>query len=147
MKHAFRLSVLTLATAVALLAGAAVAQAKQFTVYGVDYSGDKITSKTEKARFSEKLIDGGDRVGKVKFHVMRTRSETGQYLRFRGLYRFHGGKIRVDGKMIRSYYLDTTKAQLKIVRGKGRYHGITGHVSFHEKYGDTKHTFRYKLPK
>jgi hypothetical protein len=146
MKQALRLSALTLAAAVALLASAGDAQAKQFTVYGVDHSGDKITSKTEKARFSEKLIDGGDRVGKVRFHVKRTRGRV-QYLRFRGLYKFHGGKIRVEGKMIRSYYLDTTKAQLKIVLGKGRYHGITGHVSFHEKFGETKHTFRYKLPK
>lgn len=147
MKHALRLSAWTLATAVALLAGAAVAQAKQFTVYGVDHSGDAITSKTEKAKFSEKLIDGGDRVGRVKYEVKRTRSQYGQNLRFRGLYRFHGGKIEVEGKMIRSYYLDTGKAQLKIIRGKGRYHGITGHVSFHAKYGETKHTFRYKLPK
>lgn len=147
MKHALRLSGLVLATVVAMLAGAAVAQAKQFTVYGVDRSGDAITSKTEKAKFCEKLIDGGDRVGRVKFDVKRTRSEYGQYLRFRGLYRFHGGKIKVEGKMIRSYYLDTGKAQLKIIRGKGRYHGITGHVSFHPKFGDMKHTFRYKPPK
>lgn len=143
----FRLAALTLGVLLTLIAGAAGAQAKQFTVLGVDRSGDPITPKTEKAMFREKLVDGGDRVGRVKFDVKRTRSETGQYLRFRGLYRFRGGKIRVEGKMIRSYYLDTTKAQLKIVRGKGRYHGITGHVSFHEKQGETKHTFRFHPPK
>lgn len=133
--------------AMTLLGGTAVAQAKKLTVYGVDRSGDAITAKTEKASFSEKLIDGGDRVGKVKYHVKRTRSETGQYLRFRGLYRFHGGKIRVEGKMIRSYYLDTTKATLDIVRGKGRFHGITGHLRFLPKFGESKHTFTYHPPK
>lgn len=142
-----RWTIFALVIALSLLAGTAVAEAKQFTVYGVDRSGDAITAKTEKAKFSEKLIDGGERVGKVRFHVKRTRSETGQYLRFTGNYKFTGGKIKVEGKMIRSYYLDTTKAQLKIIRGKGRYHGITGHVSFHEKHGDTKHTFRFRPPK
>lgn len=138
----------SIALALTLLAGSATAaQAKKFSVYGVDRSGDAITAKTHKARFSEKLIDGGDRVGKVQYHVKRTNSETGQYLRFRGLYRFHGGKIRVEGKMIRSYYLDTSKATLEIVRGKGRFHGITGHLRFLTKFGDTKHTFTYHPPK
>lgn len=147
MKNAFRFGVLTLA-ALTLFAGTASAQRnQQFTVWGVDWTGDAITSKTKKAAFSEKLIDGGERVGKVRFHVERIRDKYGQYLEFTGNYRFQGGRIKVKGAMIRSYYLDTTKASLKIVRGKGRYHGITGHVSFHEKYGDTKHTFRYKPPK
>lgn len=147
MKNAARLALLTLAAALALLVGSATAQAKQFTVYGVDRCGDGITAKTKKAEFSERLIDGGERVGKARFHVKRTRDQYGQYLDFTGNYKFHGGKIKVKGAMIRSYYLDTTKAQLKIVRGKGRYHGIAGHVSFHEKHGDTKHTFRYHPPK
>lgn len=132
------LALTALVVSLAVLWGsAAAAQARSFTVIGVDQGtghGDRNSFVFHQRLFTK----GGEHVGRNRVEIFRTgRRSAG----VRALFRFQGGKIRVVGPLGRG-----RTQVLPITGGKGRYHGISGRLVVKDKgEGVSRETFHFTL--
>lgn len=132
------LGLTTLGVSLALLWGsAAAAQARSFTVIGVDQGsghGDRNSFVFHQRLFTK----GGEHVGRNRVEFTRTGRRSADV---KALFRFQGGKIRVAGPLSRG------RTQVfPITGGKGRYHGISGRLVVKDKEpGVSRETFHFSL--
>lgn len=124
-----------LGAALALLGGAAsAAQARSFTVIGVD-QGDGHGDRNSYV-FHQRLYADGEHVGRNRVEFSRTGRRS---YSAKALFRFHRGKIRVAGPVTRGSH-----QTLPITGGKGRFHGISGALEVADTANDSaRFTFRF----
>jgi hypothetical protein len=129
------LGLVALGVAVALLAASAsVAQARSFTVFGVQQGtghGDRNSFV-----FHQLLYQDGEHVGRNRIEISATGRRSADV---KALFRFKGGKIRVAGPLGRG-----DRQVIPITGGKGRYHGISGRLVVKSKGENVdKETFHF----